>query len=55
VGSPDGPDTLAVEVERAPGTKCERCWRMVPAISTDPEWAGLCTRCVDALAEPAAR
>ena len=55
VGRADGPDTVSVDVERAPGTKCERCWRIVPATSTDPEWAGLCTRCVDALAEPAAR
>ena len=54
-GPADGPDTVTVEVERAPGTKCERCWRIVPATSADPEWAGLCTRCVDALAEPAAR
>jgi isoleucyl-tRNA synthetase len=55
LGSADGPDSVSVEVEKAPGTKCERCWRIVPAISTEPEWAGLCTRCVDALAEPAAR
>jgi isoleucyl-tRNA synthetase len=55
VGPADGPDTVSVEVERAPGTKCERCWRIVAATSTDPEWAGLCTRCVGALAEPAAR
>ena len=54
-GPADGPDVVTAEVERAPGTKCERCWRIVPATSADPEWAGLCTRCVDALAEPAAR
>jgi isoleucyl-tRNA synthetase len=55
LGATDGPDSVTVEVERAPGTKCERCWRIVPATSTDPAWAGLCMRCVDALAEPAAR
>ena len=54
-GALDGVDAVGVEVERAPGIKCERCWRIVPATSADPEWAGLCTRCVDALAEPAAR
>jgi isoleucyl-tRNA synthetase len=48
-GSADGPDSVTVVVERAPGVKCERCWRMVPEISTDAEWAGICTRCVDAL------
>jgi isoleucyl-tRNA synthetase len=39
-----------VTIERAAGVKCERCWRYVPAVSTDPEWAGLCDRCRDALA-----
>ncbi len=42
-----------IEIARAAGTKCERCWRYVPAVSTDPAWAGLCSRCQDALAEPA--
>jgi isoleucyl-tRNA synthetase len=40
-----------VTVTRADGTKCERCWRIVPAVSADPGRAGLCPRCVDALAE----
>ena len=41
-----------VTVERATGTKCERCWRYVPEVSTQANREGLCTRCVDALAEP---
>jgi isoleucyl-tRNA synthetase len=41
-----------VTVERASGVKCERCWRYVPAVSSDPAWAGLCDRCQEALAEP---
>jgi isoleucyl-tRNA synthetase len=40
-----------VTIERAGGVKCERCWRYVRAVSTDPAWAGLCDRCQDALAE----
>jgi isoleucyl-tRNA synthetase len=40
-----------VAIERASGVKCERCWRYVPAVSTEPAWAGLCDRCQDALAE----
>jgi isoleucyl-tRNA synthetase len=40
-----------VMIERARGVKCERCWRYVPAVSTDPAWAGLCDRCQEALAE----
>jgi len=55
LGPLDGADSVSVEVEKAPGTKCERCWRIVPATSTSPEWAGLCPRCVDSLAEPATR
>jgi isoleucyl-tRNA synthetase len=40
-----------VTIARATGVKCERCWRYVPAVSTDPAFAGLCERCQDALAE----
>jgi isoleucyl-tRNA synthetase len=43
---------LEVVVERAEGTKCERCWRYVPEVSQETGRAGLCSRCVDALAEP---
>ena len=38
-----------VTIERAGGVKCERCWRYVSAVSEDPQWAGLCSRCQDAL------
>jgi isoleucyl-tRNA synthetase len=40
-----------VTIELAGGVKCERCWRYVRSVSTDPAWAGLCERCQDALAE----
>ena len=40
-----------VTIERAGGVKCERCWRIVPAVSSEPSAAGLCDRCQDALAE----
>jgi isoleucyl-tRNA synthetase len=40
-----------VTIERSGGVKCERCWRYVGKISSDPAWAGLCERCQDALAE----
>jgi isoleucyl-tRNA synthetase len=39
-----------VHVEKADGIKCERCWRFVPDVSVDPAVAGLCPRCVEALA-----
>jgi isoleucyl-tRNA synthetase len=41
-----------IEIARAQGVKCERCWRYVSSVSKDPAWAGLCERCQDALAEP---
>ena len=49
-----GPQDLktSVTVERADGTKCERCWRYVPEVSQDGDRTGLCPRCVEALAEP---
>jgi isoleucyl-tRNA synthetase len=40
-----------ITIERAGGVKCERCWRYVPAVSSDPAQLGLCERCQDALAE----
>jgi isoleucyl-tRNA synthetase len=43
---------VGVTVERATGTKCERCWRYVPEVSAEPDRTGLCPRCVEALAEP---
>jgi isoleucyl-tRNA synthetase len=39
---------LQITIEKAPGVKCERCWRYVPKVSPD---AGICDRCQDALAE----
>jgi isoleucyl-tRNA synthetase len=44
--------SVAVTVERSGGTKCDRCWRYVPSVSDAPERTGLCSRCVEALAEP---
>ena len=50
LGSADGADDVQVEVEKAPGVKCARCWRFVPTVRTEPDWAGICDRCRDALA-----
>jgi len=50
--SPQAPKPAAVAVDRATGTKCERCWRYVPEVSSEPDRTGLCPRCVEALAEP---
>jgi isoleucyl-tRNA synthetase len=45
---------LGVAVSRASGVKCERCWRYVTAMSTNPAQPGICDRCQDALAETVA-
>jgi isoleucyl-tRNA synthetase len=47
-----GGNTTEIAIDRADGVKCERCWRYVKSISTDPAWAGICERCQDALAQP---
>ena len=43
---------VVLEVGKAGGVKCERCWRIVPTVTNDPGREGLCDRCVEALAEP---
>jgi len=47
--SEGGEDTLAIDVVRAEGYKCARCWRTVDTISSSPDTDGLCERCVAAL------
>ncbi len=42
-----GPYT--VEVEKAPGEKCVRCWVFSPKISHDPKHPDVCPKCVEAL------
>jgi isoleucyl-tRNA synthetase len=55
VDAREGADELSVTIEKASGVKCDRCWRYVPRTRTEPDWAGLCDRCVEALAEPVKR
>src|SRR5665213_3435818 len=45
--------TTSIAIERADGVKCERCWRVVKSVSSDPSFAGICDRCQDALPQPA--
>jgi isoleucyl-tRNA synthetase len=52
LGDTGGADHVQVDVGKARGIKCERCWRFVPAVRTEPDWSGICDRCVEALAEP---
>ena len=36
---------LVIDVDRAPGDKCERCWTRSPAVGLDAEHPTLCDRC----------
>lgn len=38
-----------VRVERADGTKCERCWNYSVSVGSNPEHPTLCARCVEAI------
>ncbi|HKY31326.1 MAG TPA: isoleucine--tRNA ligase [Candidatus Polarisedimenticolia bacterium] len=42
-----GPDHLEVQVGRAPGSKCARCWNVLESVGRDPQLPGLCARCRD--------
>jgi len=37
---------LVIDVDRAPGEKCERCWTRSPAVGASAAHPGLCDRCV---------
>lgn len=40
---------VEVEVQRAQGGKCQRCWNYRPSVSADSEEPGVCDRCEAAL------
>ncbi len=42
---------LRVEVSRAPGSKCERCWNYSTQVGTSERYPTVCERCLAALAE----
>jgi len=37
---------LVIDVDRAPGDKCERCWMRSPAVGASAAHPRLCDRCV---------
>lgn len=49
--SGNGGGSLNVEVRRAPGRKCERCWNYSLHVGESALYPGLCERCVAALDE----
>ena len=48
---PAGDDTMRVVVERADGSKCERCWKYSTQIGVDPDYPTVCDSCAAALKE----
>jgi len=41
----DGASGVRVQVSKAPGRKCERCWNYSTHVGEDPEYPGVCERC----------
>jgi isoleucyl-tRNA synthetase len=42
---------LSVSVQRAGGTKCERCWNYSTHVGENSDYPTVCERCVKALGE----
>ena len=46
----DGVENVSVHVERAPGRKCARSWRVLPEVGSDPRYPDLSLRDAEAVA-----
>ncbi|HLW76445.1 MAG TPA: class I tRNA ligase family protein, partial [Bryobacteraceae bacterium] len=44
-------EATEISIERAPGTKCERCWKYSTRIGVDPRYPTVCDSCAAALGE----
>ena len=44
-------EPLKIRVERAVGTKCERCWKYTEDVGSTPEIPGVCAACAGAIKE----
>jgi isoleucyl-tRNA synthetase len=49
--SGNGTNPLAVEVSKAAGEKCERCWNYSVQVGKDKEYPTVCERCAPVLKE----
>jgi isoleucyl-tRNA synthetase len=47
----DGVNTVAVEFARAEGRKCQRSWRILPEVGSDPRYPDLSLRDAEAVAQ----
>jgi isoleucyl-tRNA synthetase len=50
-GDGAGAAGLAVDVQRAHGLKCERCWNYSTRVAESAEYPTVCERCIAALEE----
>jgi isoleucyl-tRNA synthetase len=50
-GSGNGTGGLTVEVSKATGPKCERCWNYSTRVGENPEYPTVCERCAPVLKE----
>ena len=44
-------DALGVEIQKADGAKCERCWNYSIRVGESQKYPTVCERCVGALTE----
>jgi isoleucyl-tRNA synthetase len=49
--SGNGSSGVTVEVKKAPGQKCERCWNYSTHVGEDPNYPAVCERCSTVLKE----
>ncbi len=49
IGAGNRTTAYRVEIERAEGDKCERCWKYTHDVGSDPEFPTLCAACSDAI------
>jgi isoleucyl-tRNA synthetase len=42
---------ISVKIDRAPGTKCERCWKYTDDVGSDDELPTVCASCAEAVRE----
>lgn len=50
-GSADTPVRTSVEIQKADGQKCERCWNYSTRVGEFPQFPTVCERCNEALIE----
>ena len=50
-GSGNSSGGVSVQVDKADGKKCERCWNYSTRVGEDPDYPTICERCRDAIRE----